>query len=223
MGAVGGPDKGPLDASFFARCVDYTTTSFIGTGGVRRKAGFIVARYYPRGCNMMVPRNVIDLVGMFDPSLEAGEEIELGYRIRKAGFKLAYAPTAMVWHKRRDNLVAFVRQMFTRGQTRIELAKRHRELLELSYFIPPVVLFCVFMLSLLLLFCPAMIQTFEVPFLVACAILLAAGTHGAIQLRDARAVGAIPLLLGLQYLMYGAGFVEALFRNRAHFLSFLSK
>ena len=149
IGAVGGPDQCPPNASFLAQCVDYTTTSFIGTGGVRRKTGLIVAKYYPRGCNMMVPKHIVKQVGGFDPTLQAGEEIELGYRIRTAGYRLVYAAEALVWHQRRDKIFGFMKQMFTRGYTRVELARRHRELLEPSYLLPPVAVLTLFFLLIL--------------------------------------------------------------------------
>lgn len=137
VGAVGGPDRSPSDASFFARCVDYTVTSFAGTGGVRRKEGVRLAKYYPRGCNIAFPQAVIEKAGGYDETLAAGEEIELDYRVKQAGYLLKYAPDAPVWHKRRSSLLGFLRQMYCRGYTRVELARRHLALLEPSYLLPP--------------------------------------------------------------------------------------
>lgn len=62
VGAVGGPDIAHRDDSLLAKCVDYAVTSFIGTGGVRRK-GKRIGKYYPRSFNMAVPAKVIEQVG----------------------------------------------------------------------------------------------------------------------------------------------------------------
>lgn len=215
VGAVGGPDQAPADSPFLARCVDYTVTSFLGTGGVRRKEGRSLAKYYPRGCNMAVPRAVIEKVGGFDESLAAGEEIELGYRIRAAGYRLKYAAEACVWHKRRQTLRAFLEQIFTRGYTRVELVRRHADLLEPAYLVPPFMVGggAIWLIASCLFPYPAKSLPLITSF---CLImLLVAGLHGARRVRDYRALLVIPLLLTSHYAMYGLGFWKALWDRRA--------
>lgn len=52
------------------------------------------------GSCMLIKRNVIEKVGMFDPVYFAyWEEADLCVRIKNAGYKLLYAPKAHVWHK----------------------------------------------------------------------------------------------------------------------------
>lgn len=52
------------------------------------------------GSCMLIRREVIDKVGMFDPVYFAyWEEADLCVRIRNTGFKLKYAPKACIWHK----------------------------------------------------------------------------------------------------------------------------
>ncbi len=205
VGAVGGPDKGPPGQGPFARCVDYAMNSFWGTGGVRRKAGTRIARYYPRGCNIAVPRYVLLLTGGFDATLAAGEEIELGCRIRKWGFDLCYAPDAFVWHNRRETFSAYARQILTRGQTRAELIWRHRELWEPAYLLPALALLVSPLVLLLLGSSGHLLQAFCLLSPWFLGLFLIIGLDAFAQLRIPRAVWLAPALVFIQHILYGAG------------------
>lgn len=212
VGAVGGPDPAPADSSLFSRCVDYALTSFIGTGGVRAKTGRSLARYYPRGCNFLVTRAALERVGGLDPTLGAGEEIELGYRLRRAGYRLQYAEGALVHHRRRDTWMAFARQMFARGLTRVQLVRRHPGLLEWSYLIPPLLVLALGVgatLTLARLLSP---RLFLLPVFSYLLLLGSGGLHGARVLASPRAALILPALLFLQHILYGLGFLTALVR-----------
>lgn len=52
------------------------------------------------GCAMLVNRKVFDKVGLLDTRLFMyGEDVDFCWRARRAGFKLAAAPRAKMWHK----------------------------------------------------------------------------------------------------------------------------
>lgn len=52
------------------------------------------------GCALLVKRAVFETVGFFDPDLVMyGEEVDLCWRARLAGFRLGSATRARVWHK----------------------------------------------------------------------------------------------------------------------------
>lgn len=214
VGAVGGPDRSPSDASFFARSVDYTVTSFAGTGGVRRKEGVRLAKYYPRGCNIAFPQAVIEKAGGYDETLAAGEEIELDYRIRQAGYLLKYAPDAPVWHKRRGSLLGFLRQMYSRGYTRVELARRHLALLEPSYLLPPLAIVGFMVLGGGAFLFPFLLKIMISLSSLYLGIILVAGAHGSLKIKDPRAWPIVSALLIMQHLTYGLGFLKALFCRR---------
>jgi GT2 family glycosyltransferase len=54
------------------------------------------------GCNMSFRRRALEQAGGFDPHFHSvpayGEEMELAYRVRRAGYRIAVAPKAMVFH-----------------------------------------------------------------------------------------------------------------------------
>lgn len=52
------------------------------------------------GCAMLVRREVFERVGLFDPELFMyGEDVDFCWRARLAGFRLAVAPRARMWHR----------------------------------------------------------------------------------------------------------------------------
>ena len=210
VGAVGGPDREFREASFMARCIDWTITSFMGTGNVRGKKGLRIAKYYPRSYNMAVPRRVFLKVGGFDASLLFGEDVELSYRIKKAGYILRFAPEAFVWHGRRKSLGSFIRQIFIRGSTRVELIKRHRALLELAYLIP---VFIVVFIPLLVGFSFFLLLPWRVTIalgVIYLGLLFLDGVRAAKKLGKVKAIPLVAFLLLIQHLTYGIGFLKTL-------------
>jgi len=213
LGVVGVPDKNPAGGRFFSKCVDYTINSLVGSGGVRRKSGKRLARYYPRGFGMAVPRSVMEEVGPFDESLSAGEDIDLSYRIWKAGYVVKFDPEAFVWHERRNTLVGFLRQMFTRGYTRVELVRRHWGLMEPAYLLPFImVIGFVILLGLSIFFDAALLILIFSASAYAVALVVS-GMAGWRKIKDLRAIAVIPLLMMLQHLMYGLGTLMALVKR----------
>jgi GT2 family glycosyltransferase len=52
------------------------------------------------GCSMLVHREVFEKIGFFDPRLFIyHEEVDLSWRARQAGFRMAIATQAEMWHK----------------------------------------------------------------------------------------------------------------------------
>lgn len=55
---------------------------------------------YIYGCALMLKREVIKRVGVFDPDyFTYVEEVDLNYRVQKAGYKIVFVPQSKVWHK----------------------------------------------------------------------------------------------------------------------------
>jgi len=55
---------------------------------------------YVTGCALMVKREVIEKVGMLDPSFPAYfEDTDLCMRARRAGYRVVYEPSGKLWHK----------------------------------------------------------------------------------------------------------------------------
>ncbi len=64
--------------------------------------------------------------GGFDPSLHAGEDVDLVWRLGDAGWRCRYAPDVECGHEPRNDIPAFVAQRYRDGRSTAPLALRHR-------------------------------------------------------------------------------------------------
>ena len=85
----------------------------------------------------------------FDPKLFPGEDPKFVEDAKKAGFKVAYSPDLILYHKRRETVRAMIKQISSYGRTRTD-KESFLETLKKSFFLIPL-LFCVY-LSLVLIF-----------------------------------------------------------------------
>ncbi len=73
------------------------------------------------GANMAVRKKVFDEIGLFDVALSpgtparAGEEVDLFFRILKAGKKIVYTPYVKVYHLHRDSCKKLKKMLFNYG------------------------------------------------------------------------------------------------------------
>lgn len=84
------------------------------------------------GANMAIWKDVFVSVGGCDEGLTAaaGDEIDLSWRVRRAGYQLAFAPRAVMHYRLRHTLRGQARQMFAYGRADTYLTRRHGEKLE---------------------------------------------------------------------------------------------
>jgi GT2 family glycosyltransferase len=207
VGMVGGPDRAPEGSLFFSKCADYLLTSFIGTGGLRARDSLRLGKYYPRSCNMAIRRDVLAQVGLFDEDLFPGEEIELAYRVEKAGYLIRFAPDAYVWHKRRPSLRAHLRKIYAIGHGRVALARKHSGLLQMGHMIPFLGVVAALALAGLSFFFdePLHVSTFLVCGYAV--ILFIGGLQALFRIKDIRALLIIPPMIALQHSAHGVGFL----------------
>lgn len=91
--------------------------------------------------NLSVRRDVLLEIGGFDETLPLrvyGEDVDLGLRLTKAGYRLQCNPRAKVLHSRETirNLTVALRKMFYTGRADFHLGIRHPERLELEFPLP---------------------------------------------------------------------------------------
>jgi GT2 family glycosyltransferase len=73
------------------------------------------------GCNMVFRRRALEAVGGFDEALDTGAplpgggDLDILYRIIRAGFVLVQEPELLVWHQHRSEHAKLRRQMYTWG------------------------------------------------------------------------------------------------------------
>ncbi len=119
--AVGGPNLTP-DDGWLAACVAASPGQ-----PAHVLATDEIAEHIP-GCNMAIRRSALLAIGGFDVIYrQAGDDVDVCWRLQAVGGKISFAPGACVWHHRRQGPRAFLRQQAGYGEGEALLAKTHPE------------------------------------------------------------------------------------------------
>ncbi|MEM9235158.1 MAG: glycosyltransferase [Verrucomicrobiota bacterium] len=78
------------------------------------------------GCNLVVRRTSYFAIGGFDGDFRtAGDDVDFCWRLRDAGMRIGFSPTAFVWHHRRPSIRAYLRQQTGYGRAEAMLMMKH--------------------------------------------------------------------------------------------------
>ena len=218
VGAVGGAEEYDAHGTVLQRAIHLCMTSPFTTGGIRGKTGTKLARYYPRTFNMAISREAFEKTGGF-ASLYHGEDIELSFRIRQAGFALVFNERARVYHRRRDSLQGFFRQVLKMGEARVTLARLHPQMLEPLHLAPAAGILA---LLALIALAPVLDTAFFLLKLLPVAVFLflivlgsaASSSTGDMPVKDRlRLFFLVPACFILQQSAYGIGFYRGLWKG----------
>jgi glycosyltransferase involved in cell wall biosynthesis len=78
------------------------------------------------GCNMALDKSKLPQPAPFDEAFTtAGDDVDFSWALQERGFKLAYAPGAIVIHRRRATVGAYVRQQMGYGRGEAILARKY--------------------------------------------------------------------------------------------------
>jgi GT2 family glycosyltransferase len=83
-----------------------------------------IAEHIP-GCNMAFRREKLLAIGGFDPRFRAaGDDVDLCWRLQERGWTLGFAPSAVVWHHRRNSIKSYLKQQFGYAKAEALLADK---------------------------------------------------------------------------------------------------
>lgn len=200
--AFGGPERDHKHFTLIQKAITYSMTSPITTGGIRGGKKH-VGTYHPRGFNMGISREVYEATGGF-VFINKGEDIEFSIRIIEKGFKTGLIPEAFVYHKRRTSLLAFFKQVYSFGRTRIMLSRVHPNELKLVHAMPAFFVLAVLVIPVLYFISPML---FKLSLVVAVFFYLTIFTTSIIS-QKSLVVAFLSLITStIQLLGYGIGFI----------------
>ena len=174
LAAVGGMVEGMCTASAVDRYE--AVMSSLSLGSRERFGNKGDDTFYLPSCNLLVRRLDFFHVGRFDQSMHVGEDVDLTWRLRDAGWTIAYLPAGNIKHEHRSSLRSFMSRRFDYGTSEGALQKLHPK--RRKRFLLPPMLAAVLALALL-----APVVAWWL-FPVACALL--AGDAALYRLRLAR-------------------------------------
>lgn len=205
--AFGGPDGSHPDFSSLLKAINYSMTSFIGTGGTRggKKQ---VGRYYPRSFNMGIRREVFERIGGMN-ALRHGQDMDYSARIYQAGFSVGFIYPAKVYHKRRTSISKFFRQIFNWGVARINLGRTHPELLKPVHLLPAILVIGYVLVLFLGIILPSLRWLLMLMLLGHSLVCFWAVFESWVQYKNIKVSLLSILTLNIQVFAYGAGFIWA--------------
>jgi GT2 family glycosyltransferase len=118
--AIGGPNITPPSDGWIAKCVAVCpgNPSHVMLDDRR-------AEHVP-GCNMAFRRDVLLEMDGFDPQFrQAGDDVDICWRLLDDGFNIGFAPAAMVWHHRRATVSAYLKQQRGYGKSEALVRLKH--------------------------------------------------------------------------------------------------
>lgn len=89
-------------------------SNLIEEGYLKREDYSLLSPFFA-GANVAFRREALRQVGTYDENCSSGEDQDICFRIANAGWELYFEPRAVVRHKNRMALRAFVRQWFNYG------------------------------------------------------------------------------------------------------------
>jgi len=206
LDAFGGPDRAHKNFTPLQKAMSYAMTSFFTTGGIRGKKK-AVGNFQPRSFNMAVSREVFQKIGGFRLR-DMGEDIEWSMRINEAGFKVGLIPGAYVYHKRRTNLKAFFKQIFSFGQTRIRRKEYMPGGIKAVHVLPALFVLAVLLYLVMPFFSIPLFKLGTILLMLYC---LALWIDASIQSKSLM-VGWLSIATSfIQLMAYGFGFLYELF------------
>ncbi len=81
--------------------------------------------FYLPSCNLLMRKEAFTAAGGFHPKLHVGEDVDLTWRLRDAGWKIVYLPKGAVFHAHRSILWPFMKRRFDYGTSEGLLQQLH--------------------------------------------------------------------------------------------------
>ena len=150
---VGGPQLTPKDEKGFAKISGYALTSKFGAADVagRYKKGDLKLNADEKditSANLFVKKEVMNKI-KFDENLWPGEDPKFIDDAKKEGFKVAYSPDFVIYHRRRPTIQGLMKQIFRYGKTRPSKESFVETLKKPLFLIPSI--FVAYLISLIAL------------------------------------------------------------------------
>lgn len=108
----------------------------------------------PQSVAVAYRRSVFEIIGLFDETFDACEDVEFNHRVDLAGMRCYFTPRIGMRYHPRGTLLGLFRQMARYGRGRLRLLRKHRETFSVGCFVPAAFVFGLMVGPLLALLSP---------------------------------------------------------------------
>jgi GT2 family glycosyltransferase len=154
---------------------------------------------------------ILHKIGLFDPDFGVcGDDGELNYRLKKAGYKLLYTPDTVVYHHRRASLSRFFKQMYRYGWAAARRCKKHPDSIRVIYFMPSLFVSALFLLPLLAGLNWYFIYVLALMLFAYFSVALGSALIIVLTHKDWRYTFLCPIIYFVEHFAYGLGFFHGI-------------
>lgn len=123
---------------FFQRAVVLARASRLGhaADSTIYEQHFVERVCDPASAGAIYRRSVFDVVGPYDETFDACEDVELNVRVRQAGLKAVLTSAAEIFYVARNSPQALFKQMARYGTGRMRLMRKHASERSMKVFVP---------------------------------------------------------------------------------------
>ena len=123
LAAVGGKVAGMSKACDLDRYED--VMSSLCLGNQQRVSAKGQDTFYLPSCNLLVKKKTFLAMNGFVPDMQVGEDVDLCWRMRDQGWRIAYMPFGTIFHEHRNQLWPFMSRRFFYGTSEEKLQRLH--------------------------------------------------------------------------------------------------
>lgn len=146
----------------------------------------------------------------FNESLYPGEDPKFIEDSKKAGFRVAYDPKIFIFHRRRETIADFAKQIFGYGLTRPKKESLMQTAKHPSFLVPPFFTLYLALFSILSLWN----SIFIIPLALYLALLIIFSVYEAIKNKDISSMFILPFIFFVIHISYGLGFIHGLLTRK---------
>jgi len=220
---VGGPQLTPLDEKGFARISGYALSSKFGGWNTSnryesKKLNLNADDTYLTTAIMFCRKEVFKKV-RFDENLFPGEDSKFVIEAKKEGFRIAYSPELIVYHRRRPTIKKFVKQISSYGKTTSARESIFNLIKRPFFIVPSLFLVYIIELSFFGIMKPSIFKNifgiltgsvnfFSIilfPLVLYLFLSFIFSIYESFRNKDIRAILFLPLIFPLLHLSYGIG------------------
>lgn len=165
--------------------------------------------------NLICRKKVFDKV-KFDKKLFPGEDPKFIADAKSAGFKVAYEPNLIIYHRRRADAKNMMKQIFLYGKARPKKESFFQTLFKMPFFLIPsgFVLYLIFLIFYYLTYLfriigqnKILVIILLIPLIVYIILSILFSIYDSVKNKDYKAVFILPLIYFMVHLSYGTGFL----------------
>lgn len=210
---VGGPQLTQEDENSFAQASGYALSSIFGTADLNEryrasKLNLHATEKQITLANLICKKKVLDQIA-FDEKIYPGEDVKFIHAAEKAGFRIAYSPSIIVYNKRRKQVSGFlglIKQIFNYGRVRPRVEGFEGLLKKPLFFIPSIFVLYILVLPILLLFN----LFFVLPLLLYWMLNILFSFYESLKNKNILAFFLLPFAFFVIHSTYGIGFMRGL-------------